>query len=108
MSFAQHAIVESFENSLARERMNQMGNIAFTDEEVNMLSAFCTTEYHAELDNDACLDENDALNNMIMNDEDDLSVNSSSSIVQDKRNIGKTKINMMGLNNLFDVASDSF
>jgi hypothetical protein len=46
---------------------------------------------------------------MIMNDEDDdLSVNSSSSIVQDERNIGKTKINMMGLINLFDVASDSF
>jgi hypothetical protein len=108
MSFAEHAIVESFENSLAREKINQMGNISFTDEEVNMLVAFRTTEYHAELD-DECLDKNDALNNMIMNDEDDdLSVNSSSSIVQDERNIGKTKINMMGLINLFDVASDSF
>ncbi len=110
MAFSQHAIVESFENSVARNKIDRMVSPALSEIETILLS-----EFHQEEDSDAELEDNDQRNH---NNDDDLILDDDDSVCSTSTTGGHNKsaegisatsdINMLGVKNLFDFNDNSF
>ncbi len=72
MAFSQHAIVESFENSVARNRIDRMVSPTLSEIEMILLS-----DFHHEEDNDAEPEDNDRRNH---DNDDDLILDDGDSV----------------------------
>ena len=105
MSFAQHVVIESFGNSNARKRIDQMAFPSLSQVEVSLVSALHSEDNSAEYD--AETDGNDVRENIAL-DEDESVYSSASTVRDEAAQPGNSKLNMMGIRNIFDVNDDSF
>ncbi len=105
MSFAQHVIIESFDNSSARKKINQMASPTLSQVEISLLSQFHSEDNVAEYDDD--LDCNDERGDNVILDDDESVTSTSSAVERDVGELGRSNINMMGIINLFDVDADA-
>ncbi len=105
MTFAQHVVIESFGNSNARKRIDLKASPSLSLVEVSLVSALHLEHDSAEYD--AETDFNDHRENIAL-DEDESVITSASTVQDEAAKVGKSKLNMMGIINIFDVNAASF